>query len=234
MRPSTVQVLAMSQFGVCESSPGSAIHQRRNLSRSCFGVVLPLYLTAPLRSDKPLRHPAVGCRHGAPTVRPARSADRRLARVRHASANDSEACSPSAALARVFSRGCPCKSHPSYPSPSFVIVHGLHVVWSLVSLAEADTPLGVDPFAVLTGSIPRKRLQSIAAQVTVQLADGRRTPISSLPPRTGEEEERTLTSVLSRHGRGRELRRSTVWSRSPRLRRRHKGGEGDSRNSHGI
>ena len=40
---------------------------------------------------------------------------------------------------------------PSSPDSSSVVVHNLHIVRSAVSPEEADSPLAVDPDAVLTG-----------------------------------------------------------------------------------
>ena len=48
--------------------------------------------------------------------------------------------------------------------PLLVVVHDLYIVRPVIAPAEADTPLGIDPDAVLAISVPAKRFKTVAPQ----------------------------------------------------------------------
>ena len=49
-------------------------------------------------------------------------------------------------------------------STSSVIIHDLHIAWPIVFPAEANSPLRVDPYAVLAGPVAAQRFQPVARQ----------------------------------------------------------------------
>ncbi len=64
-----------------------------------------------------------------------------------------------------FRRDAPasCRSLRSCQAPS-VIIHDLHVTWPVVRPPEADTPLHVDPNAVLIDAVAPQHFQPVARQ----------------------------------------------------------------------
>jgi hypothetical protein len=45
-----------------------------------------------------------------------------------------------------------------------MIIHNLHLVWTILPLHEAHAPLGIDPDAVLSPPVAVQRFQAIAGK----------------------------------------------------------------------